>query len=88
MEPPALMDKKIKKAETLPVYTDMKKHWIPNEDGVEDEQFKTAPTIAKIKEPKHMKLTGGKNTTHMTILPETVSNSSSSDPVPSAQSLT
>lgn len=86
MEPPALMDKKDKKSETLAVYTEMKKHWIPNEDGVEDEQYKTAPTIAKIKEPKHMKITGNKNTTHMTILPEKVTKSS--EPVPLSQSFT
>ena len=51
MEPPALMEKKDKKAETLPVHADMKKLWVPNEDGVLDEQYKDAPTLAKIKEP-------------------------------------
>jgi len=51
MEPPALMEKKEKKAEMLPVHADMKKVWVPNEDGVLDEQYKDAPTLAKIKEP-------------------------------------
>jgi len=34
MEPAGLMNSKDKKSESLPVYTEMKKHWVPNEDGV------------------------------------------------------
>ena len=34
MEPAAFIDKNEKKSETLPVYTEMKKNWVPNEDGV------------------------------------------------------
>jgi hypothetical protein len=37
MGSPALDQKEVKKPELLPVYTEMKKHWVPNEDGIEDE---------------------------------------------------
>jgi hypothetical protein len=72
MEPAALMDKKDKKSETLPVYTDMKKHWVPNEDGVQDDQYKDGPSLAKLKNPEHLQSFNAKNTTEITIIPETV----------------
>ena len=80
MEPPALMEKKDKKAETLPVHADMKKLWVPNEDGVLDEQYKDAPTLAKIKEPTFKQEESSSSgvshakKTKVTILPETVTN--------------
>lgn len=73
MEPPALTDNKDKKPENLPVYTDMKKHWVPNENGVEDDQYKDAPTFAKVKHPSQLQQSNAKNTTEITILPEQVS---------------
>jgi hypothetical protein len=70
METPTLMDKKENKSERLPVYTEMKKHWVPNEEAVPDEQYKDAPTIAKLKHPKNLLSANAVNTTDVTILPE------------------
>lgn len=72
MEPAGLMDSKDKKSESLPVYTEMKKHWVPNEDGVQDDQYKDAPTFAKVNGPKHLQAADAKSTTDVTVLPETV----------------
>jgi len=87
MEPPALalMDKKDKKSELLPVHTEMKKHWVPNEDAVPDEQYKDAPTLAMIKHPQHLQAAGARNTTDVTILPDSASKS---DHPPTSSSLT
>ena len=79
MEPAGLMDTKEKKSEMLPVHADMKKVWVPNENGVEDDQYKDAPTFAKLKHPQHLQSPNAKNSTEMTIIPE-----SKSDGVPSS----
>lgn len=71
MEPAGLMETKDKKSEFLPVHADMKKVWVPNEDGILDEQYKDAPTLAKLKHPQHSP--NGKNTTEMTIIPDSTS---------------
>jgi hypothetical protein len=40
------------KSETLPVYTEEKKVWVANPDDVPEEIQKTAPSFAKLNEPK------------------------------------
>ena len=72
MEPAIFIDKKEKKSEMLPVYTDMKKNWVPNENGVEDDQYKDGPTLAKLKHPKNLLSSNASSTTEVTIIPDSL----------------
>lgn len=59
----------------------MKKHWVANEDAVEDDNYKDAPTFAKVSGPKHLLSADAKNSTDVTVIPE---KTSKNDQVPSS----